>query len=65
MCMYMQANQIYNCSHMILAPNQETLWQQPQIPPSKENQACPHATTLPPNLQTDQDRTLQQENPPL
>ena len=65
MCMYMQANQIYNCSHMISAPNQETLWQQPQIPLSKENQACPHATILPPNLQTDQDRTLQQKNPPL
>ena len=29
MCMYMQANQIYNCSHVISAPNQETLWQQP------------------------------------
>ena len=27
--MYMQANQIYNCSHVISAPNQETLWQQP------------------------------------
>ena len=40
----------------------EVLWQQPQIPPSR-NQACPHATTLHP-LRPAPYTTLPQEDPP-